>query len=313
MAVIADTVEESVITQDRVNGFIITRGFLVTEIPSIDRSDPFMILNALTTPGIPALNEHHPASRRHIVVNRVARPTGPNSVRVSCTYQFPIIGPIPSNSDWVLIDEQDAGTEETQLDVNLEPIQVVFNSGEADISNPNSEIIGGTIKTVTANIYRPLRAFRASGIINQPPSPQMLDFAGQTVNDQEWIGKPKGFWFCSNVREVIEKNANGRYAIEASFKSRVYRDWSEYAIYKNNITGNVEPLILTAANRQLIRQVMTSEYQYNFQDRRANGFVKWGPYPTANFRQVFGFFKDPRYDSGSFNQSNDNLNLNNSQ
>lgn len=125
----------------------------------------------------------------------------------------------------------------------------------------------------------------ASGTINVGESTDMLSSIGK-VNDSSWQGKNPGYWLISGYRSTVSR-FDGYYTTVASCMTKNNEDWGQLGVFFNVQTGKY----LTVSD-SVAKIARTLPYQYgsrNSGQLEGTGICVVGPYPTIDFRSVFGF------------------------
>lgn len=149
--------------EDVLAGFEITRTFRVVDL--VDAPER-QLIEAVTSPGIPLLNEVYPGTVGILAVRRNVRPDGPNAARVAVTYsantnRSTFNQPVPVSNDGQDVKQISAGTREflTPLDSTGSPMILTappMEDGwpaylsEARIFIPAGEIVFERIETSPA-------------------------------------------------------------------------------------------------------------------------------------------------------------------
>lgn len=104
------------------------------------------------------------------------------------------------------------------------------------------------------------------------------------VNDGLWQGLPTGYWRLTRYL-TQESRYSGSYSINASAESRVVEDWSETFLLRDQHTGE-----WASPGDDVFGVVNAFSYVYGqIYSATGNGVARYGPFPTANFRSIFGF------------------------
>lgn len=313
MQVTADIIEGSSLSQSWTDGSRLIRCFLVTGIPAATRSDPYVMIRGLFAGGVPRLGSPHPAQSSLRLTQHAIRPAGnTNDLYIYCTYEGPRFDGQAATPFTYLVEDDTTLTNEAEvIDDDGLALQVIYQAGAGakgarrfPTGDPrNNQNVG--YRPANANILRPRQVLMVSGfLIGRKPDVRIQSAVG-AVNDQNWptssifagdIPLPVGHWLCTRASAHVETPKNPFdpekkiYRVQAQFQSYLTRrSWAVPFVYRN-VAGTIPPEILGFANE--ISQLMHKPYvqgQVNLINGGVNGFMKYGPYETRNFKNVFGF------------------------
>lgn len=292
---------------------------IVSGIPARERSDPFVLLNALLTAGLPPLGAPWEGDSRLRLRRQIVRPaSGTNDAVIELVYEGPSLA--PNGGTWaalVIEDDTTLASEITELDGEQYPIQAIFWAAKyapatGNQANIESDKTPPAAHTTPMNVLRPRRTLSVSGVIvGRKPSIRSQQLVG-TVNAQAWPSGslfsddqplPSGYWLCTRASCRLERpGVIGRlpdidpkimpYRFSMSWMTNIRKDWSNWGIFKN-LAGKV-PQSISENEKPAIDALKRRPYyygQYNAGkiDENANGIVKVGLYPTEDFSQILGF------------------------
>jgi hypothetical protein len=273
------------------NGLVVSRGFIATGIAGRVIHDPYALLNVLQEVGFPQLGDDLSAveitgdipltgciAKRHLITG-----VGPRSCRGSIIYESPASAGSPSGT-FVFQDTTENVQEQTQIDLNRQPIQVRYTPpGKTPDLVTATHSVNTIKKTITMTVERPLRVLRVSGFLTAAPDISILN-AQDTVNLNPWYDSaPKGYWLCYLV-DVSADTCGNVYPIEVRFKNRMTRDWSNFGMYVSP-----DGVAVPGTPAADINTLMNLAYSTTQNNTTANGCVKVGMYDLTDFATVFGF------------------------
>nr|WP_294560390.1 hypothetical protein [uncultured Rhodopila sp.] len=304
----------------------ITRSGLAQGITTSLTADPFALVRAVaaaiqTTPAVA------PGTIGTWINKLLVRPVqATDQAKIEVTFSGPT--PLPKTGVmWLIEDHTTLTVEAEQVDQNGKPLQCVYQGPTQDNvaaalasggSVPSQITPAGLAYPVTLNPLRPRRQIDISGFIFGPPGAVVLTCV-DAVNQSPWPNSslfagdaplPPGYWLCTNASaELSGKGLYGRnpvnvnqmlFQVKASFMTKIRRDWSMYAVYKN-VKGLIPPDLATPALDAQRKALINAPYVYGattgqiaangtttFPKGAVNGFLKWGPYPLINWTNIFG-------------------------
>lgn len=252
MSVITDLISANSLTRTS-SGFSSERSFLVDNVPGTPEA---RLYNAVSTAGIPQINDPHPVLPDVIVTNVSAKPTtDPSQIIVTVSYSIPEVDEesiIEAEEDvpgsYSLTLASNTAVELTWFDINGNLLEATWGGGWKR-----------TYKSV--EVQRPQLTAIFNRIQLEPPSASQLLFIGK-VNAVTWSGYPPKTWLCTAVNS--EQVKSGKHNVEYIFVYK-YDNW-RVEIY-SNLTGEE-----------------IAEIPY---DRDSgNGYAKYDVYPSANFNNL---------------------------
>jgi hypothetical protein len=265
------------------------RPFIVKDL-GVVANDFAALEKALAVGGMPQLNDLHPVWTNTRVVRHVMRGLAGDQVKGVVIYETPTGGTVaPPNGSFILRDSTALVSEITEINpVTGEPLAIYYRP------SPSSD---NTAPAVTKDIVSvqylvPMRILSLFGIITNRPSAAMLDAIG-CINQNAWQGLGKGFWLCSAFTGETGDLVGGqgfdqRYQVEASFMTRQRRDWSSFATYKDE--RGKTPSNIRQDGAQFLLGLPYDNIVHNNPNGQgsANGLMKSGLYPPADFLALFG-------------------------
>lgn len=273
----------------------VTRTGLVEDIDAAAMSDPYVLIRALE--GVLAESPRtHPGLSYALLRNIIIKPVrSTNQAAFTVTYE----GPTPESSGggnkvrWVVEDDTTLTSEVETFDFEGEFLHVKYTYGQGGVVVSASEE-NFAAHPFDANVLRPRRRISIHGYIIGRPSEEVLDAVG-TVNSKAFFGKKKGYWLCTNAGARVEHNAptalgqtdTQLYRVSAAWLTKVHRDWSHYAYFKD-ITGRVPKELLTKEARKIIKENIETDYEPFLRKNTPSGFARVGMYKTADMGKLFG-------------------------
>ncbi len=249
--------------------------------------DPNVMVKALGASGMPQLWDDHPSIANCPVQRHLVRGMAGNQASVEIYYETPQLGiSVPTAGSFLIEATTAMVTEQVNLDGSHLPIVVQYTAQGAT---------GNKKRIANINRLTPMRTLKITGSITGVPLPIFSACVGR-VNGVTWQGLGIGFWLCTS----FEFQATGSpgtfgsldtipFTVAATFVSRVYRDWKEYAFFVDE-TGTVPEIIFTGAQQQGLAAAMKQTYSFAQSGNGAyNGFATVGFYDLANFFAIFGF------------------------
>lgn len=111
------------------------------------------------------------------------------------------------------------------------------------------------------------------------------------VNSNTLCGKPIGFWLCDQVKISDLGSGLGWQGVARIF-TLINEDWSSWLFAKNQQGDSVMPRVDDNSGEKTFRGAGDA-YEFSIRpaemaDREVNGFLRIGPYKTANFSNGFG-------------------------
>jgi len=239
MNVVFDTTAPGTeLEMDGSSGVTITRTGVISEIDAGATSDPYVLLRAADA-AIAQAGQTHPALSKAVINRLLVRPAGgTNDCTFSVTYRAGPLAKSGGGVRWLIEDDSTLAQEEEELDLNGNPIQVIFTAMGKGTKNASGFLSGAApagpdeiptpetvaaeaaqraaitnasklqsfdqehplreVATFPAPVLRPRRALIVSGYMQGRPSFNML-LAQGTVNRDAWEGMAKGYWLCSKV------------------------------------------------------------------------------------------------------------------
>ena len=256
------------------------RGGLVTGLDTTGSAVDLM-WTVLNLPGIPRTGDAHP-SRPEMKFNRIImQGASGDAVRFQLVYET--FNPYGPASAYYISDDTYIGTyTSNMLPGTRIPIQVSF-----DIPNTLGEkalIIPADYVPMT--FYRPMRAVGVTALIyGNPEGDNTGKYVGY-VNNATWRNLATGYWLMSRYFTNVSK-FQGYYQKEMQSITRGNEDWSETAILQNKQTGRFANHVFM--NDEIASNLSLTYAQGIIGSTNTRGFIRVGPYPLANFDNLFGF------------------------
>lgn len=267
-------------------------------------ADSSALLRALEEVGLPHIFDVHPNESDYFCNRRVVKPVSDSSMMVDLNYFRGII----QGSTWLMTEDTTTIPATTQIHPGTgKQIQLLLDV-------PNT-VLGFTTKSWIAEISyaQTLRrisyegsiiGYNIPGVSGQPSpfpgapgttsAPQKQDFlnAINHVNSASWQGLGIGYWWF-NGWSVTTPDRGASNTIKASFLTKVNEDWSTYAVLRDTNNGKyitVDPAVVASLRSQTyVYDVLYSQLNNGVNPNGTNtGIAKIGPYPLANFINLFG-------------------------
>ncbi len=244
--------------------------------------DPNVMVKALGTQGMPQLNDPHPSIGNCKVQRHLIRGMSNDQAKVEIWYETPQHGAaLPQPGSYLINGSTGLQTEQCGLDSNGIPIYTTYST----LGSGTIQQIGQVSRLV------PFRCLKITGIIFGEPDPNTTVAVG-CVNMGKWQGLAQGFWLCNGFSFETDDLAI-TYRVEASFISRVYRDWKEYVMHVDPLTGSVPDPVIQPQYGNLSKIAKAINLPYPNAPKQdgatANGFTTIAFYKTCNFAAIFGF------------------------
>lgn len=136
------------------------------------------------------------------------------------------------------------------------------------------------IRTARFRYPRPLQRLTAKGYYRDGPPPADMINALNSVNDANWRGLAKGYWWYSGQSDVT-LDKGGSYTITLELQTRIDRDWSQWQVLEDVNGRYLQP------TQSDVVDLWNLPYAYDVKTR--NGITKTGLFRLANFGGIFGF------------------------
>jgi hypothetical protein len=209
----------------------ITRAVRAATIYGIDAfgtdGDPFVLVRASLSAGLPQIGEAFPADPACILVRHIVKGIAGNQATVLCVYERPTFTSAQIVGTWVI--NTDTITRTTLLQRNpltFKPIRVVWQPSQ---QTPADRVI----KTGTISAEIPMARVVARGQFYGLNTGRPWRLAVGSVNSGNWQGLGQGFWLFDEMHDDIVQLNTGNtnlslYQYTLIFTSRLKYDWAEY-------------------------------------------------------------------------------------
>lgn len=266
MRLILDTVSGAELDSGIGAGRILRTGLIIGIPLPMYPPDPTILVQALEASGMPQKGDPHPAPgyekwfcKRHII-----RPVNAGQATVVIVYEY--LGILS------IIDSSTLSGAPTQLwPQDFTPLYVHWRPA----SDPTKDLP----KLLTLNAMLPLRHITISQTIDHEASPDVLA-AFKTVNNQPWMGLPKGYWLFSGI-EGSSQDQGITYTYTAVLSTKQTEDWSQMGFYVDEAGHNVY------VDPGLVSALRSEEYTYAIHDT-VNGVTKVGMFDLSDFQAILG-------------------------
>lgn len=250
------------------------RGALITGLDtSVTPAD--MLWSVLSLPGVPVTGQSHP-TRPELKYNRVLlRGVSGDSVRAQFIYEtFNPSG--PASAYYITHDSFTQSFQTNMVPGTRVPIRVSYEDPVTGLKIPEDY--------VTFTFDRTMKAISVTALIYGNPEGSTDGAYVNRANDSAWQGLPIGYWRTLRYKTSYAK-FSGYYQKEMTALTKVDEDWSEMGILRNSVTGRFAKVL-----ESNITACLSATYAYGIQPGTSTlGFVRVGPYRTANFASIFGF------------------------
>ncbi len=237
--------------------------------------DPNIMVKALGSAGMPQLGNAHPSIAGITVQRHIIRGLSNDQASVEIYYETPQHG--AAISTVLITGSTELQTESAGVDGSGNALVISYTPSGGSVQN----------RHIPMNRLTPLRRIKVKVSQTSAPTVTQKACVGR-VNELPWEGLTKGYWLCDGFAFESD-NAVTTWTTEASFVTRVYRDWKEYAIWIDE-NGLTPEGLLVGQNLASIKTAMNAVYAYGSlaSAQNPNGFKVVGFYPTADFGLIFG-------------------------
>lgn len=260
-----------------VEGITVNAGGAITlsDGTTLAGTDPFVLVRALTTQGVPQINDPHPADAACKVVRHEGGGVKNDQAQIICVYERPSFGGTIPIGEWVLSSNSVTIPVATQLmPQTKQPLRVEWR-GENTSFDPIN-------KTATVTVELQCTQVTAFGQFYGLRTGAPWRLAVGAVNKGRWLDLPQGYWRFDSLRDEpvqidVTNTNNTLYKYTATFTTKVVEDWSQYAIYRQP-DGNfvsIDPQITNGFRGQTYNDI-GSIFQ-------ANGISRFEPYRAVDF------------------------------
>lgn len=261
---------------------IINRAYLVLEIDdgfagSIDSNALILATQAI---GVPRIGDQDPDEPTAYCIGHTIEPISGVSCRIIAHFRTDFVIDFTGQSQVVIEDEIQSASAQTQLlPKTKEPIRVEYVN--ADPTDPNHII---PPKSAFITYMSPTRILNVRGhTLGRPPTSvyQLL----HSVNDADFFGMPKGYWFFAGMR-TRSVNRGLSYSVQLQFMSKIFEDWSTYVVSQ---FPNGQFLVV---NKEITDAMVLMPYDFGvfpgMDGDKPAGVTKVGPYEAKSW-SVFQF------------------------
>lgn len=284
----ADLVEDALVEEGIETGLTIKRVYDVASVESATKSG--YIIRAMEAGGLPRLGDRHPERPQCTVRSRRILSSGKDGTgcKVDVTYSN-AIGSLTLGPRTLIVEET------TALQSQVASAGVFYTRGVGPRPSATVKLfqVNYKGKTVTLEIgyLEPLRTLTVIQVSTKPPDDYVFDLPG-FVNNSQWMGKPAGYWLCTQASRVRDFEQPGYIAVKASFLTRIRRNWMEVNFVRRTEDGAVDP----GVDWEGIVNTTIGQYQHDVVARE--GGLSVGPYPIWPFKQAFGYDYADLFGSG---------------
>lgn len=263
-----------------VNGIVHRRMAVVTGVSTVN---PALVAYLATqAPNMPQMGDPHPAHPSCTVteLEAVGINDADDSIEVMITYETPRVEggvSIGGGPGFVFEDDMGLTGESTQLLPGPSKVPIV----------PKIKDANGKIREYqgTLDVQRPLRTVTLSGLLKKGVSPDKYREHVGKVNQDQWNGKPPGYWLFSGMRSSTTDGGKS-YSLSIQIVTKNNEDWSQYVVLRDRNTDQ-----LVTVDDKVVAQLKQFDYKYGILypgGQNDKGILRAGPYEMTPFNSIFG-------------------------
>jgi hypothetical protein len=280
-----DRIEGSQLVRDQQGIASATRVAIVDGVdidPNADNthSDPFILVRALATAGLPQTLSSHPSDPSCKLVRHIVRGMANQQCRIDCMYERPSYGGTVPVGTWVLQTDTVARPMAVQRNPRtLDPIRVKYKPPNAT-SNLTVE------KTATVVVDIPICRLVARGQFYGLAFGKNWRSAVGSVNQGAFQGLAQGFWLFDEMKDEPTQINTGDttqslYTYSIVLSTQINFSWAYYAFYRLPSGDFVK---IDPTNMAQVRAKV-----YDGTDLVTDfGVTRIEPYPMVNYTALFG-------------------------
>lgn len=276
---IIDRIEEGSARETVNGGWEIQR---VAYVGDLQGSPPSILVRALSKAGMPQIGDPHPVIPVAKVVGHYAVGAAGDAATVYITYQSPQApgGSLdPRRPTFVVSDETTLRTVQTQM-LNNEPLRCRWAIDNGRAAEKNAQV-----DTLTIPIEEQISGLVLWGVVSGQGLSDYRRAVGY-VNRHQWLGWPVGTWRFGGLSTETQ-DLGQTYSVTARVERRAYdQDWRIFGLMRSPESGKYLPVKAKDVENVSIRKLA---YPANAPRHITfNGGLVAFPYPTLDFRRLFG-------------------------